>query len=231
MAKSSISYLITVHNEADELSRLLEKLYHTVANTDDEIIIVDDNSTNEETKKILAFHPLFSTSSKLGRVIKHNLDGDFGAHKNFGTLNCKNRWVFQIDADEYPSDFLIENIHEILESNPSVELYRVPRVNIVRGLTEADAKRWGWHVSFLEEFPGLPIINWNSGDKQGRIYRNTSDIKWERKLHERISGAKVVAELPIDVNFSLIHDKTIERQTKQNEFYLKNWSQKENMGL
>ena len=225
-----ISYLITVHNEATELKVLLEKLYKVIAGTDDEIVILDDFSTDEETKKLLVFHQLFSTSSVLGRVVQHKLDGDFGAHKTFGSRQCKGDYIVQLDADEYLSDALAANLHELIGSNPEVELYRVPRVNIVRGMTDRDAQTWGWHVCKLPEFGDLPIINWNSGDHQARIYKNDERIYWHKKLHETITGANGVAVLPLEVDYAIIHDKTIDRQRAQNEFYNKNWTQQANMG-
>jgi len=70
----------------------------------------------------------------------------------------------------------------------------------------------------------------NYPDYQWRIYRNIERIRWIRPLHEIISGAHVTAELPKEVELSIIHDKTIERQRAQNEFYNKNWSIEANMG-
>ncbi|MBT4208187.1 glycosyltransferase, partial [Candidatus Woesearchaeota archaeon] len=46
-----ISYGITVHNEADELNKLLEILIHKT-DPEDEIVICDDYS-NEETKEVI----------------------------------------------------------------------------------------------------------------------------------------------------------------------------------
>ena len=226
----NISYLITCRNEVAELERLLSQLYSAISKTDDEIVILDDFSDNEDTRKMLAFHPLFSTSSKLGRVIQHKLDNDFGTHKTFGSRQCAGDYIVQLDADEYLSQSLLENIHEIIELNPTVELYRLPRVNIVRNATTDDAKKWGWHITKLPEFGDLPIINWSNGDYQSRIYKNTEKIKWHKPLHETIVGASLVAHLPKEVDYAIIHDKTIERQTQQNEFYNKNWSVAANMG-
>jgi glycosyltransferase involved in cell wall biosynthesis len=232
MPKLTISYLVTVHNEARELEILLKQLYSIVAGTDDEIVILDDYSDDEATKKQLAFHQLFSTSSKPGRVIQHHLNGNFGEHKMFGTRQCQGDYIVQLDADEYLSDGLAGMIHELIEVNSNIDLFRLPRVNIVRGLNTNDQLRWGWRVNYqVEGFLGLPVINWDTGDRQGRIYRNSDNIVWSRKLHEVITGATYVADLPIDVCFSLIHDKTIERQTKQNEFYTKNWTNNENRGI
>jgi glycosyltransferase involved in cell wall biosynthesis len=224
-----ISYLITVHNETAELARVLTQLYSAIHNTDDEVVLLDDFSENEETKKILAFHPLFSTSSRLGRVIQHKLNGDFGCHKTFGSRQCVGDFIVQLDADEYLSQPLLENMHELLNANPKVELFRVPRVNIVRGLTAEDSRKWGWRVYYMPEFPDLPIVNWET-DYQARIYKNDPKIYWYKSLHETITGAEYVAVLPLDIDYAIIHDKTIDRQRAQNEFYNKNWSLQANMG-
>ena len=225
-----ISYLVTVHNEVAELERLLSQLYSAISKTNDEIVILDDFSDNEDTRKILAFHPLFSTSSKLGRVVQHQLNNDFGSHKTFGSRQCTGDYIVQCDADEYLSQYLLENLHEVIEANPTVELYRVPRVNIVRGATQQDATMWGWHMTKLPEFGDLPIINWNSGDYQSRIYKNSLKIQWQKPLHETISGAEFVSMLPKEVDWAIIHDKTIDRQRAQNAFYNQNWSRSANMG-
>jgi hypothetical protein len=63
----------------------------------------------------------------------------------------------------------------------------------------------------------IPIINWC--DYQDRILKNKEEIKWERPVHEIITGYKTVSELPADPLFALIHEKTIEKQEKQNQLY------------
>jgi len=224
----NLSFLITTHNEGDELDRLLQQLceYIEVNKTSDEIVILDDYSDNQKTIEILTK----VTKLPFVKLFHHRLDKNFGEHKTAGSRACKNEYIFQLDADEYPHPTLLENVRSIIEANSAVELFRVPRVNIVRGMTLDDAAKWGWHVSQLPEFPGHSIVNWNSGDYQWRIYKNDERIKWAKKLHEIIVGAQVVTELPKEVELSIIHDKTIERQRAQNEFYNKNWSAAANMG-
>ena len=223
-----ISYLVTVHNETLELLQLIEKLKTHIdfVAINDEVVILDDFSNNEDTKKILAKAKSYGFT-----VVQHELNKNFSEHKNYGSKRCVGDFVCQLDADEYLSQPLLENIHEIIDSNPTVELYRVPRVNIVRGATDNDARNWGWHVSKLPEFGDLPIINWHTtGDYQSRIYKNSLRIQWHKPLHETIMGAAIVAHLPKEVDYAIIHDKTIDRQKAQNEFYNKNWSIKANMG-
>lgn len=68
----------------------------------------------------------------------------------------------------------------------------------------------------------VPIVN--PPDSQGRLYKNEpSRIKWHGSVHERIQGAEVSTKIPFNVQLALIHEKTIERQRAQNEFYSKNW--------
>jgi glycosyltransferase involved in cell wall biosynthesis len=222
-----ISYLVTCKNETLELLQLIEKLKTHIdfVAPNDEVVVLDDFSDNEDTKKILSKAKIYGFT-----VVQHELNKNFAEHKNYGSKRCVGDYIVQIDADEYLFPNLLNNIHEIIESNPTVELYRVPRVNIVRGATDNDARNWGWHVSKLPEFGDLPIINWGNGDYQSRIYKNSLRIQWHKPLHETIMGASVVAHLPKEVDYAIIHDKTIDRQKAQNEFYNKNWSIKANMG-
>lgn len=225
-----ISYLITTHNELEFLNvfcQVFEYCNPSRKNRGDEVVILDDFSTDERMQKSLASICADTTNC---RVIQHALSGDFGAHKNHGSRQCTGDYIVQLDADEHLSQPLLDNLPELLESNPQVELYRVPRVNIVRGATQEDAYKWGWHMSKLTEYGDLPIINWNSGDYQSRIYKNTEKIKWHKPLHETIVGAEYVSDLPKEVDYAIVHDKTIDRQRAQNEFYNKNWSTSANMG-
>jgi hypothetical protein len=98
----------------------------------------------------------------------------------------------------------------ILESNPEVDVYLVPRINTVSGLTEEHIQKWKWKVE------GDRI---NFPDYQWRIYKNIPTIKWINKVHERLDGFKTYSTLPPQDEFCLLHPKTIERQEKQNNFY------------
>jgi glycosyltransferase involved in cell wall biosynthesis len=223
-----ISHLVTCHNETIELETLLKKLVKHISDNghQDEIVILDDYSDNKDTIKILSNYG----DSMCVNIHQHRLNGNFGEHKTYGSRQCSGDWIVQWDADEYPSDFLLNNLKDILEANSNVDLFRVPRVNIVRGATIDDARHWGWHMSKLSEFGELPIINWNVGDYQSRIYRNDPKIYWHKKLHETITGAEYVCTLPHEVDYAIIHDKSVIRQRSQNEFYNKNWSIQANLG-
>jgi|LakMenE18May11ns_1017448.scaffolds.fasta_scaffold9957295_8 glycosyltransferase involved in cell wall biosynthesis len=223
-----ISYLISCHNETRELLELTEKLNtHLKSNaSNDEVVILDDFSDNEDTKNILENARGYGFS-----IVQHALNKNFAEHKNYGSKRCVGDYIVQLDADEYLWPELLQNMQELITSNPQVELYRVPRVNIVRGCTPQDAAMWGWHLSTLPKYFGNEqIINWNHGDYQSRIYKNSQKIQWKKPLHETIEGAEYVATLPKEVEWAIIHDKTIQRQLSQNKFYNQNWSKQANMG-
>jgi glycosyltransferase involved in cell wall biosynthesis len=218
----NISYLITCHNETDTLARLLERLINN-RYKDDEIVILDDYSDNPKTKEILA------QAAPRVKILQHKLDNNYGAHKNYGNENCSGDWVFQIDADEMPSETLIFNLREIIETNLNVELIYVPRINDFRGVTPEIAKNWGWKLTPSPSCQNRLVINWP--DFQSRLYKRVPErIKWDRRLHEKITGHNEYAFLPSDEDLALYHDKTIETQIKTNLRYNQLFSVEDNMG-
>lgn len=202
-----ISFAICTHNEGDYIQSLLNQLVPFCNETGDEIVVVDDNSTDEFTVSILN---AYATSGDI-KLFTHALNNDFASHKNFLTEQCTGDYIFQVDADETLNPTLLQYIHDVVDNNPDIDLYLIPRVNVVTGLTDDDIARWGWRVN-EQGWVMFP-------DYQTRLYRNVPDIKWEGNVHERIVGYKTMAPLPAEEDWSLYHIKDIERQRKQNDYY------------
>ena len=202
-----ISYAITVCNELEEVSRLLNFLHQHKRSEDEICVLLDKPKASQE----LLYH-LYIWSSEKHIILKEStFQGHFADWKNELTAICSGDYIFQIDADEYPNEYLIESLPEILETNSEVEVYVVPRVNTVEGLTQEHITKWGWHVNEK---------GWvNYPDHQWRIYKNSPDIKWKNKVHEVIEGYKTMAQIPAYEDLSLYHPKTIEKQEKQNNYY------------
>jgi glycosyltransferase involved in cell wall biosynthesis len=203
-----ISYAITVCNEFAEIQRLLNQLLQH-KKPQDEIVVLVDISKNEPSSYLLNYLREFNSKNTI-KLDEGYFDGHFADWKNKLNSLCSGDFIFQIDADEYFPNEFIDLIHQILESNPEVDLYFVPRINTVSGLTEEHIQKWGWKVENGRV---------NYPDYQGRIYRNSSEIKWENKVHENIVGFKQYTALPEVDALSLIHPKTIERQERQNAYY------------
>jgi glycosyltransferase involved in cell wall biosynthesis len=205
-----ISYGITVHNEAEELNRLLEILIHKT-DKEDEIVICVDGEDEKVQEVITSWVQQYGHEDmKTIKVYQRKLDGDFATHKNSVIENCSGDYIFHIDADEYPHEVLLRDIKKVLEIN-DVDLIWVPRVNTVDGLTEKHIQQWGWKVT--EQ-------GWvNYPDFQSRVFKNNKDIRWVRPVHEQIQGAKTYAHLPPHEELSLYHPKTIQKQEQQNQLY------------
>ena len=135
----------------------------------------------------------------------------FADWKNQLTELCTGDYIFQIDADEIPHDILIESLPAILEENPDNEVYLVPRVNTVSGLTQEHISKWRWNVDAEDR------VNWP--DYQWRIWKNKPEIKWKNKVHEVLEGYKNYSLIPAMPEYALYHPKTIQRQIKQNDYY------------
>lgn len=197
-----ISYAVTVCNELTEVERLLTQLLAQKHFKDEIVVLYDNNGTKEVLDYLKTIEGI--------KLVCDTFDGHFADWKNKLNAVCSGDFIFQIDADEYLADELVDLMHQILESNPEVDLYFVPRINTVSGLTEEHIQKWGWNVANGRV---------NYPDYQTRIYRNNSQVRWKNKVHEVIDGYKQYTILPAVDELALIHPKTIERQEKQNAYY------------
>ena len=204
---TTISYAITVHNEIDELTTLLNFLQTNIRKEDEIVIQYDESGV---TGEVLDYLKLMDKMHSNHKVIGFPLNKDFASFKNNLKSHCSKDYIFQIDADEIPHESLVEVINEVLDTNP-VDVIFLPRVNTVEGLEQSHIDKWKWQVNDK---------GWvNFPDYQTRIYKNTKDVTWMNKVHERITGYNTVSNFPPEEQWSLYHHKQIDRQEKQNEFY------------
>jgi glycosyltransferase involved in cell wall biosynthesis len=200
-----ISYAIPVCNEHKELDRLLAQLLFHETPDMEVVVQCDQGNTSPEVYRVLDKYSAFI------HVIEFPLKGNFAAFKNNLKKHCTGAWIFQIDADEYLSDNLIKNLPAILQSNPTVDLLLVPRINTVEGLTQEHIDRWQWRID---------AKGWvNFPDYQTRILQNSPKINWASKVHEVLTGHNNYVMLPAEEAYCLYHPKGIERQERQNNFY------------
>ena len=201
-----ISYAIPVCNEHEELKRLLDFLIKNIREEDEIVVQCDQGNTTPEVYEVLGTWqggPL--------KVIEFPLKGDFASFKNNLKFHCEKEWIFQIDADELPHEFLITNLKEVLKSNLSTDLILVPRINTVDGLTKDHINKWRWNIN------GKGWVNFP--DYQTRIVQNSPKINWTSKVHEVLVGHESYTLLPQEEEWCLYHPKSIGRQEAQNNFY------------
>lgn len=259
--KKIISYLVTCKNEGDQIKPLLELLYKYKDLS--ECIILDDFSTDLQTNKIL--EDASSTDDNFYKLYKHALNNNYSDHKNYGKSLCSGEYIFQLDADEIPSESLLQSIKDLIDINRDVDVFWIPRINNFIGVTDIEANQWGWKLTkipalvqekaisinsyeykflklngyIIKEFPynnlliniiyNPPIVN--APDQQGRLFKNIPSLKWERRLHEKIEGAKVFSHIPLDSEYVIFHNKTIAKQIETNLRYNKQFSAEDNNGF
>lgn len=235
-----ISYCIPVCNEHIELKLLLGQISKYLKDGDE--IIVQGDQGNVTTQVVSVISPLMKKD--YFTYIEYPLNGDFASFKNNMLKYAKNPWVFQIDADELVSEFLLETIQDVISLNVNIEAWAIPRVNIVKGLTSEWITKWGWNVkkkrihkddvstnNVLDlagvESRNIELVNYP--DYQVRLFKNDGEIYWKNKVHEVLTKehkVPIIAPLHskdengvIRFDFALFHIKNIDRQVRQNEMY------------
>jgi glycosyltransferase involved in cell wall biosynthesis len=102
MSKLPISIFIIAKNEADRIENIIKKAQKIT----DDIIIIDSGSSDNtiELSKNLAAKTIFNEWQ------------GYGQQKKFGELQCQNKWILNIDADEEITEELADEITELFQS-------------------------------------------------------------------------------------------------------------------
>lgn len=198
-----ISYAILTHNEGEYIDKLLTFLVEN-KREEDEIVVVDDYSDEEKTINA------FSNYKEHISLFQRKFDGD-ATQKNYLNTKCSGDYILQLDADELFKAEFIEMLPSILEANSEIDLFYIPRINTVEGLTKEHIDKWKWNVNDK---------GWvNFPDFQMRLFKNTPEIKWDGLLHSKITGFASYVALPQHELYCMIHPKKIDRQEEQNNLY------------
>ena len=200
-----ISYAIPVCNEWMQLEYLLGYLFKHKRDQDEIVVQCDEGNTTPSVYQVLEQY-----KDKI-QIVEFPLNKDFASFKNNLKAHCSGDYIFQIDADEYPDEYLMSTIEWLITNNDNVDIFWVPRINTVKGLTQEHIEKWRWNVGSDGRV--------NFPDYQCRIMKNVKRIKWKNKVHEVLTGFKTESQLPANKEFCIHHPKTIDRQEQQNAFY------------
>ena len=174
---------------------------------EDEVVILDDFSYQSHLDMLQPY----IDCEFVNKFEQRELNKDFAAQKNYLNSLCTKDYIFQLDADEVPAETLIMNLKALINANPTVEMFWIPRINTVEGITEEHCKMYGYK---LDEKGRI-----NFPDPQARLYKNNERIQWVKPVHEILTGAKITTALPFEDDFCIIHNKNIDKQVQQNKFY------------
>jgi hypothetical protein len=203
----SISYGITVSTEATELGKLLQFLLPYVCQEDEVIVLADRDKV---TPAVLHVIEQYMSSIK---TICFPLNNNFADFKNRLIEVAEKDFLFQIDADELPNVYLLQSIKSLLNRYKDCDCIKIPRVNIIQGITFEHLKQWDWDIDIYGRI--------NYPDLQMRIFKLHQGIVWTQKVHEKLINYKCLCNFPYQENdnYCLYHLKTIEKQEEQNRYY------------
>jgi len=163
----TLSVVIITFNEEANLGRLLESTRPA-----DEHIVLDCGSTDRTLEIARSFG---------ARTFTENWKG-YAAQKNSAIDKTTGDWVLSLDADEAAEPELMEEIRHVLDHNPPVDGYYMPRKNYFLG-------RWIRHGGF---YP----------DRKLRLFRRGRGRFGERAVHEVVQVDGPAGTL----NHALVHN-------------------------
>jgi hypothetical protein len=129
-------------------------------------------------------------------VYYRDLNFDFAAQRNYTNSFMKSEYIMRLDVDELLNNELKALIKNF---NLTEDFYVVLRKNYV-------------------------VDKYVSQDWTPFIFKNSSEIVWQNRIHECVFGYKTYQKLD-KKKFILIHNKSLERCAVQNSFYYTNWEE------
>jgi hypothetical protein len=194
-----LSYSVQVCNESRELFSLINFLIKFKTGDDEINIILDVLHTTEKVRAVIDHF------KKHINVYERPFD-NFRDNSMYHLEVAKGDYVFGIDADEMPQEWLMKNLKRIIAQTKS-DLIWVPRINIHPGITSDFIRFSGFNVN------ENGWINWP--DYQGRIIKKCDYLKWSDEVHTKITGAKYQVKLNPSPQLSMWHIKSMEKQTNR----------------
>jgi glycosyltransferase involved in cell wall biosynthesis len=153
MKKLPISVYMIASNEEERLPVALE----AIKDWADEIIVVIDEKCTDKTKEI---------AESYGAVVSLKNWVGFAAQKCFAEAQCKNDWVFNLDADEEVSKELQQKLQELFSKDelPDVSGFTIPWITLYPGQINAPM------FAFKDKI--LRLYNKHKGGMINEEYRN-----------------------------------------------------------
>ena len=159
-----ISAVILTKNEEQNIEKCIKSVRWC-----DEIIIVDDNSS-DQTVEIAKKHET--------TIYKRSLNNNFSAQRNFGLSKAKNEWVLFVDSDEVVSDALAYEISSAI------------------GLKDQNLRNFnGFYIKRVDFIWGKELKHGETGNiKLLRLARKGKG-QWEGMVNERCKIKGIIGNL------------------------------------
>jgi glycosyltransferase involved in cell wall biosynthesis len=154
---SPYSAVIIAKNESRTIAKCISALSKV---TDDIIVVVDDKST-DDTLEI---------AKSMGAKVFEKKWGGFSENKNFGANVAQRDWILCFDADEIIDEVIISHLNQM---NPQTDtIYLMNRLTYIG---EKPVKHGGWYPDWNIRLYNKTLMYWN--DKkvhESLIKKNTT---------------------------------------------------------
>jgi len=187
--KTKVSAVIITYNEAGNLVRTLSQLYWC-----DEIIVVDSYST-DDTVAICRYY---------GCKIFHRSFKGHAEQKQFAIGKAVNDWILCIDADEYLTPRLVEELANELEDTGEYAGYTMPRNLVFRGKEfKYGSESYRYHLKLFSR--KWSILKKGTGKEPieviGQVKKLTKTIQHNgyRNIHQFLSKLHVNSDSRINL--------------------------------
>ena len=156
-----ISLLMITKNSEE----LLEKSLHSVKGLAGEMVIIDDDSSDNTLQIAKKFN---------ARIFKRH-DVNLGRQRAYGLSKCTSGWVLMLDADEIISSSLKDEIKLKVKSE--------------------ELKVDGFFIPYQNHFLGKPIYYGGENYKILRLFKKSSATISDNLIHEHVKVEGKVGEL------------------------------------
>lgn len=115
MTREKLSVVVLTKNEEDIIARCLDSVKWA-----DEIIVIDDNSTDNTIDVVRRY---------TDKVIVSASGGNLARQRNVGIDNSSSDWILQMDADEVSPNGFRDEVLELLKAGSDLAAFRFRRLN------------------------------------------------------------------------------------------------------
>lgn len=114
----NISVVITFYNKGEDLIKAVESVNNQLE-VEDEIIVINDCSTDESSKKALLY-----AKKRFPKIYFNNTPENRGSAfaKDYGIKHSRNEIIVLLDADDTIPEFAIKSIRKQFEENPNTDI-------------------------------------------------------------------------------------------------------------
>ena len=173
-----LSVVITTFNSSQYIDECLQALFKELSNLNSEIIIVDNNSTDETLEIIRNFIKSDSVQNVDIRLITNDSNTGYAPANNKGVSLSSGEKILLLHPDVFVRENSIKTMIDYLESESDVGMI-APQIQFPGGKIQASCRRFPNYWSVISESLGLTRLfsksrffnSWKMGDFDHKSFR------------------------------------------------------------